>query len=199
MGKRLKMFDKIVFASKNKGKINEVKQLFSSINVTILPVSGDFEVVEDGKTFLDNAIIKARKAAEIMNCVSLADDSGLTVEALNGEPGVYSSRYADNDRNRINKLLKALENVPLARRNAEFVCSMALVSADGEVLHTTSGVCKGIIALEPKGSSGFGFDPVFFLPELNCTMAEISMEKKNTLSHRSKALRQMLSWISDNN
>lgn len=192
------MLDKIVFASKNKGKIREIKQLFSNINVDVLPAPEDFDVIEDGKTFLDNAIIKAKKAAALTNSVALADDSGLIVDALNGEPGVQSARYADTDKARIDRLLKALKEVPEGSRQARFICSMVLVAPDSELLHSTLGVCEGNIIFEPRGSDGFGFDPIFFVPEINLTMAEIPLEKKNTISHRSKALRQMLLWIENN-
>ncbi|MEW5822417.1 MAG: RdgB/HAM1 family non-canonical purine NTP pyrophosphatase [Cyanobacteriota bacterium] len=193
------MLDKIVFASKNKGKIREVKQLFSNINVEVLQVPEDFDVIENGETFLDNALIKAKKAVGLTRQVSLADDSGLMVDALNGEPGVHSSRYADTDIARISKLLKALEGIPCDKRTARFVCSLVLVSTKGEVLHSTSGVCEGTIIFEPRGSDGFGFDPVFLVPELNLTMAQIPLEQKNTLSHRARAFNQMLKWISVNN
>jgi XTP/dITP diphosphohydrolase len=193
------MLKRIVFASTNKGKIREVKQLFSNISVEVVPVPEPFEVIEDGATFLDNALIKARNAASLMNEVALADDSGLMVDALDGKPGVHSSRYAEGDSAKINKLLNALNNVPEEKRSARFICSMVLVSPSGEILYSTSGVCEGKIIFEPKGSDGFGFDPVFLVPELNLTMAQIPLEKKNTLSHRARALRQMLDWISDNN
>lgn len=193
------MLDKIVFASKNKGKIREVKQLFSNINVEVLQVPEDFDVIENGETFLDNALIKAKKAVDLTRQIALADDSGLMVDALNGEPGVHSSRYADTDIARITKLLKALEGMPCDKRTARFVCSLVLVSPKGEVLHSTSGVCEGKIIFEPRGSDGFGFDPVFLVPELNLTMAQIPLEQKNTLSHRARAFNQMLKWISVNN
>lgn len=198
MGQRLIMYDKIVFASKNKGKIREVKQLFSTIGVEVLSINGDFDPVEDGETFLDNAIIKAKEAVKITGKVSLADDSGLMVDALKGAPGVHSARYADTDEARINKLLKALENVEEGQRQARFVCSMALVSPECELLHSTSGACEGQIIYKPEGSDGFGYDPIFFLSDLNLTMAQIPLEKKNTISHRSRALRQMLEWLKKN-
>lgn len=192
------MYNKVVFASKNKGKIREVKQLFSSIGIEILTVPDDFEVIENGETFLENAVKKAKEAVKVTNTIALADDSGLMVDALNGEPGIHSSRYADNDTNRINKLLQALNNVPKEKRQARFICSMALVDKNGSLLHSTEGVCEGEIIFEPRGNDGFGFDPVFFLPELKLTMAEIPLEKKNTISHRSRAFSQMLQWIKAN-
>lgn len=197
MGKRLGMFDKIVFASKNKGKIREVKHLFSNINVDILSVPEDFDVIEDGETFLDNAIIKAKKAAELTSNIALADDSGLIVDALDGAPGVHSSRYADSDQSRINKLLAALVDIPEGNRQARFVCSMALISPVGKLIYSTSGVCEGDIIFEPRGNDGFGFDPVFLLKGSNLTMAEIPIDEKNKISHRSRALRQMLELISE--
>lgn len=192
------MIKKIVFASKNKGKVKEVKQLFAGIDVEVVEVPNDFHAVEDGESFLDNAIIKAKEAVKLTGNITLADDSGLIVDALDGRPGVHSSRYAEGDLSRIEKLLKEMEDVPEEKRQARFVCSMALVNSDGDLMHSTSGICEGKIIFEPKGKDGFGFDPVFFVPEINMTMAEIPLEKKNTLSHRAKALRQMLKWIEDN-
>lgn len=193
------MLDKIVFASKNKGKIREVKQLFSNLNIEILAVSDNFDVVEDGETFLDNAIIKAKEASRLLGYVALADDSGLVVDALDGAPGVHSSRYADGDLNRINKLLDAMKNVDESDRQARFVCSMALVNQDGELMHSTSGICEGEICYNPVGDDGFGYDPVFLVSDIGLTMAQIPLEKKNAISHRAKALRQMLNWIDKNN
>jgi XTP/dITP diphosphohydrolase len=199
MGQRLiKMLDNIVFASKNTGKIREVKQLFSGINVKILPAPETFDPVEDGKTFMENAIIKANEAARLTGKTSLADDSGLIVDALDGAPGVHSSRYADTDCARINKLLEAMKTIPQGERQARFFCSMVLIAPEGDILFSTSGVCEGEIIHEPRGNDGFGFDPVFFLKDKNLTMAEIPLEEKNTLSHRAKALRQMLDWITKN-
>ena len=192
------MYDKIVFASKNKGKIREVKQLFSSIGIDVLPPPEDFEVVEDGNTFLQNAFKKAKEAAMLTKSIALADDSGLIVDALNGEPGIHSSRYAKDDKTRINKLLQELKDVPKEKRQARFVCAMALVDKEGTLLHSTEGICEGEIIFESRGNDGFGFDPVFYLPALNFTMAEIPLEIKNNISHRAKAFKQMLNWISAN-
>lgn len=192
------MIKKIVFASKNKGKIREVRQLFSSIDVEIVEAPENFDAIEDGETFLDNAIIKAREAARLTGNITLADDSGLIVDALNGRPGVHSSRYAKDDQSRIVKLLNEMKDIPDGARQARFVCSMVLVAPDASIEHSTSGVCEGNIIFEPKGKDGFGFDPVFFVPEVNMTMAEIPLEKKNTISHRAKALTQMLKWIENN-
>jgi XTP/dITP diphosphohydrolase len=192
------MLESIVFASKNKGKIREVKQLFAGINVEILPVPDIFDPLENGETFLDNAKIKAIEAVKLTQQAALADDSGLVVDALDGAPGVHSSRYAENDSARIHKLLDAMKNVADDKRTARFVCAMALVDQKGTVLHMTSGVCEGLIIHEPRGSDGFGFDPIFFVSEKNCTLAQIPLEEKNTLSHRAKALKKMLDWIHKN-
>ncbi|MGD9579826.1 MAG: RdgB/HAM1 family non-canonical purine NTP pyrophosphatase [Vampirovibrionia bacterium] len=192
------MIDKIVFASKNKGKIREVNQLFSNLGIEILQVPEEFDVVENGKTFLDNAIIKAKAATRLCNCIALADDSGLVVDALNGEPGVHSSRYADGDQNRIAKLLNAMKNVEKGYRQARFICSMALVKPGGELIHSTMGVCEGEIDFEPQGNDGFGYDPIFYVTELGMTMAQIPLEKKNTISHRAKAFKQMFKWVEKN-
>lgn len=192
------MFDRIVFASKNKGKIREIKQLFANINIEVLSVPDNFEAIENGQTFLDNAIIKAKKAVDITGLPAIADDSGLNVDALGGKPGVHSSRYAKDDQSRIKKLLDDMKNVPEKDRTARFVCSMALVSSEGNLLYSTSGTCEGRIIFQPEGTDGFGFDPVFLVSDLNLTMAQIPLEQKNTISHRAKAFRHMLTWFENN-
>jgi len=155
------------------------------------------EVIEDGLTFRENAEKKARATAAHTGLPSLADDSGLVVDALGGEPGVYSARYSGghaNDEGNITLVLKKLEGVPARERTARFVCDLALALPDGSVTHT-EGVCEGSIAAARTGTGGFGYDPIFFLPELGLTMAQIPLEKKNTLSHRARAIAQMVPFI----
>jgi XTP/dITP diphosphohydrolase len=150
-------------------------------------------VSEEGETFEENARLKAVALAAESGYVALADDSGLEVDALGGEPGVLSARYAGEgatDRERVNYLLRKLKGIPWERRTARFRCVIAVATPEGRV-ELCSGECPGVISLEPAGSQGFGYDPVFYLPELRKTMAELSLDEKNQLSHRGKAARQV--------
>ena len=142
---------------------------------------------EKGDTFLDNALVKGRYYAGLGTTLTLADDSGLEVDALEGRPGIFSSRYAPSDKERISRLLEELEGVPHASRGARFVCTAVLVHPDG-AWNSNVGYCHGWIAGEPRGDNGFGFDPVFFIPSRSMTMAELSMEEKNKISHRAVAI-----------
>ncbi len=184
---------RIVVATRNKGKIKEIKEILNSIDINAISMAErgiDIEVNEDGATFKENAFKKAKEIMEICGEVTLADDSGLEVDYLGGAPGVCSARYAgenatDNDRNR--KLLKELEGVPLEKRSARFVCAIACVFPNGETIET-QGECEGFIAIEPKGSNGFGYDPVFYVKDYDLMMAELDTGIKNRISHRAKAL-----------
>lgn len=154
-------------------------------------------VVEDGQTFRENAVKKALTVAEILKEWTLADDSGLEVDALGGAPGVYSARFAGepgDDRKNNEKLLRLLAGVPSEQRTARFRCVLALASPEGEVW-TTERTCEGLIGLAPRGDQGFGYDPLFYLPELGVTMAELPEEKKNEISHRGKAMRDLLTHL----
>ncbi len=197
----------IVFASGNEhkvGEINSIAQAFAASkgdvkNVSkvefVLPSVG-FDPVEDGKTFVENAKIKAVAASRIEHGgrkLFLADDSGLFIDALGGEPGLKSARYAPTNDERIEKVLKNLESTE--NRTAYFVCAMVLCDEAGKVLHTVEGFCHGKIALEPQGERGFGYDPIFIPDGYYCTIAQLSNEEKNEISHRGKALREMLEWI----
>ena len=151
------------------------------------------EVEETGKTLEENACLKAVSLAEESGLLSLADDSGLEVDALGGEPGPMSARYAGTgatDKDRVNYLLKRMEGIPPHKRTARFRCVIAVAKPDGTV-KTCSGECHGVITREPKGETGFGYDPIFYLPEFNKTMAELPLEIKNKVSHRGKAARQV--------
>ena len=188
---------KIVFATSNPHKLKEINEITASYGVKdiefILPPQG-FDPVEDGKTFEENSLIKAREASKLAGMPALADDSGLCVECLNGAPGIYSARYASTPQARIDKLLGAV--APYENRKAKFVCAMTLTNSDGSVLFADRGECFGEIAHKQAGSGGFGYDPVFLVDGKNgLTMAEISEEEKNEVSHRGRALRKVLDFL----
>lgn len=184
------MIEKIVLATGNKGKLREFRGLLEGVFgniVSLNDLESPPEVTEDGETFRENALKKARAIAAYSGIPALADDSGLEVEALGGRPGVYSARYAGEgavDTDNIAKLLSELQGV--ANRKARFVCFIALVTPGGKEV-TAEGTCEGVILTEPRGEGGFGYDPVFFLPEYDKTMAEIPGELKNKISHRARA------------
>ena len=184
---------RLVLATHNHGKRREWQALLEGLPVTlVLPDELDLSepVEETGRTYLENALLKARTLAA-SGLPALADDSGLEVEALEGAPGLHSARYIlGGDEVRYRALLRALEGVPPERRGARFRCVAALVLPDGREFHT-EGVCEGVIQTAPSGEGGFGYDPVFFLPEQGCTMAELSFEAKNRISHRARAAQAM--------
>ena len=177
----------IIFATGNQEKMKEIPILsMKEAGITA-------DIVENGKTFEENAIIKAKTIMELTGDMALADDSGLEIDYLNGEPGIYSARYMGEDtsydiKNR--SLIERLEGVPEEKRTARFVCSIACALPDGRIL-TSRGTMEGHIGYEIKGSNGFGYDPIFYLPEFGCTSAELSPDQKNEVSHRGKALREM--------
>ena len=182
---------KLVIATKNQGKLIELKEILSDLDYEILSLN-DYpdapEVEETGETFKDNAILKAQAYANYTDEMVLADDSGLEVDALDGAPGVYSSRFAEIDQARIAKLLNLLKDIPQDKRTARFKCVIAVCDQDQNI-KTAEGTLEGIIAFEPKGNSGFGYDPVMFVPEYNLTVAEMDNSLKNSISHRGKALK----------
>ena len=185
----------IVVATHNPGKAREHARLLETreIQVKTLADCGVTEVPEEtGTTFLENARIKARAAMEATGLLSLADDSGLCVDALGGAPGVQSARFTEPGQ-RTQTLLRMMEGE--TNRKARFVCAVALVYPDGREV-TAEGTCEGEITLEPRGTNGFGYDPVFFIPALGRTMAEMTSEEKDALSHRGAALRQLLEKLS---
>jgi XTP/dITP diphosphohydrolase len=188
------MTRKLLVATHNPGKVREYRELLAElpIEVTYLDAEGiTQEVEETGETFTDNAILKATSYARVSGLWTWADDSGLEVDALDGAPGVYSSRYAGpgaTDADRYRKLLDALTGVPWAQRTARFRCVVALATPGGPV-QTADGRCEGLIAFGPAGSNGFGYDPVFFLPERGATMAQLPPEIKHQISHRGLAAR----------
>lgn len=185
---------KIVIASSNVGKLREFSELFAQLPYQFIPQS-EFSIPdadETGTTFLENALLKARHAAKLSGLPAIADDSGLIVDALNGAPGIYSARYAGdhgNAQKNNEKLLRELVAVPTVKRQAHFHCCLVFVrDADDPDPIIAMADWHGIIAPEAKGTNGFGYNPVFYLPEYNCTVAELSDELKNKLSHRGKAL-----------
>lgn len=185
----------IIFATKNKGKIKEIQAILGSdfIVKTMEEAGINIDVVEDGTTFEQNAI---KKAVEIMNIsqkIVLADDSGLEIDYLNKEPGVYSARYLGEDTPydiKNQKIIERLKDAKDNERTARFVSVVALAMPGKEPI-TTKGTIEGVIAYEPKGENGFGYDPIFYIPYLKCTSAELSLEEKNKISHRGKALKEM--------
>lgn len=192
------MSKKIVLATQNENKVIEIINLIASTDIEVIRVNGKFAPEENGKTFEENAYIKALAAAKIMSLPALADDSGLMVQALNGNPGIYSARYADTNEARINRVLLELKNSGSENRKAQFICAMALILPDGKILYSCLGKCNGLIIDTPTGNHGFGYDPIFYIPELDKTMAELSLEEKNKISHRANALNCMINWIKQN-
>jgi XTP/dITP diphosphohydrolase len=190
------MTEKIVFATGNAGKMREIRLILEDLGMEIQSMKEagiQADIVENGSTFEENAEIKAKAVSAYTDAIVLADDSGLEIDYLNKEPGVLSARYMGEDTSYYIKnanLISRLEGVPEEQRTARFVCAIAAVLPDGRILHTR-GTIEGIIGYEERGEGGFGYDPIFFLPEYGCTTAELSMEQKNELSHRGKALGAM--------
>ena len=189
----------ILIATNNLGKVKEIKDILDGHQIKILTMK-DFphlpKIEEDGKTYQENAFKKARKISEYSGKICLADDSGLEIEYLKEKPGIYSSRWGNSDEERINKVLKLLENVPINKRNAKFVCAVVLVFPDGKT-YMVKEECKGSITFSPKGEHGFGYDPIFLVPEYNKTFAELGDKIKNQISHRGKAMRRMVDIINE--
>jgi len=195
------MGNRVVLASNNTGKVREIGQLLSDQAIEVLP-QNDFgvpEVEETGLTFVENAILKARNAAHFAGLPAIADDSGIEVDALNGAPGIYSARFAGSDasdEDNLQKLLAELKDVPEAKRSARFQCLMVYMRHENDPTPLIfQGTWEGRILFEPRGSGGFGYDPVFFVPDQNCTSAELAPEDKNRLSHRGQALRQLVAAL----
>ncbi len=182
--------------------MKEIRAILADLGVPVLSMKEagiTAEIVEDGKTFEENADIKARTIMELTGDVVLADDSGLEIDWLNGEPGIYSARYMGEDTSydiKNSHLIQLLDGVPQEQRTARFVCVISAAFPDGRILHGR-GTIEGIIGYEIKGENGFGYDPIFYLPEYGCTTAELPTEKKNELSHRGKALREIKMKLRD--
>jgi len=186
------LYGNLLLATNNEGKLREYQGLLKGIPFEIITMADQgitAEVAEIGKSFEENATLKATSLAAISGLLSLADDSGLEVDALDGEPGTLSHRYAgDNatDADRVNFLLSKLRDVPEMQRTAQFRCVIAIAEPNGKV-ELCSGICPGIIIAKPRGDNGFGYDPIFLIPELGKTMAELTLEEKNLISHRARA------------
>jgi XTP/dITP diphosphohydrolase len=196
-----KNVDKVVLATGNKGKVKELARMLSGLGIEVLPQS-EFavtEVAETGSTFVENAIIKARHAAKQTGLPAIADDSGLAVDALGGAPGVYSARYSGDqatDQSNIIKLLAAMADIPKERRQAKFLCVLVFMRhADDPTPIICQGEWGGEITTEQQGENGFGYDPIFWVEEQNCSSAQLSPEQKNVLSHRGKALKLLLTQL----
>jgi XTP/dITP diphosphohydrolase len=177
---------KLVIASGNTGKIKEFRDYLADLGVALILKPDSIDVEETGTTFIENAHLKASQVAIATGEWAIADDSGLEVMALNGAPGVLSARYADTDSDRINRVLSELKDQ--ANREAQFVCAIAIASPDGAIAADAVGLCKGEIADAPRGSGGFGYDPIFLIPEFQQTFGEIPPEVKAKISHRANAL-----------
>ncbi|MFH2093281.1 MAG: XTP/dITP diphosphatase [Pseudomonadota bacterium] len=198
----------LVLATTNQGKTREIKALLNGFDIEIKDLS-DFgpipEVIEDGKTFDDNAYLKASFTARVLGYPVMADDSGLCVESLDGAPGVFSARYAGQDATDADNVQKMLADLKDSKnRNAAFKCVISIAVPTGAAL-TYEGECKGVITTEPAGENGFGYDPLFYYPDLGRTFAQLSMEEKSQVSHRGKALKQVademdkiIDWIDIN-
>lgn len=188
--------ERIIFATGNAGKMKEIREIMGDMGVEILSMKEagiKADIDENGTTFVENAIIKATEIAKQTKDIVLADDSGLEIDFLNKEPGVYSARYLGEDTPydiKNQALLDRLKGVPKEKRTARFVCAIAAALTDGEVL-TTEATIEGYIGDAPAGENGFGYDPIFYVEEYGCSMAELTDAQKNEISHRGKALREM--------
>jgi len=193
---------RLIVASNNNHKVQEIKDILKPLGIEVVSLKEagiNIEVVEDGKTFEENAYKKAKVIYDLTKEAVLADDSGLEVYALNNAPGVYSARFAGEECNykkNNEKLLKLLEDVPDDKRGARFVCTMILITKEGKIIKSI-GTIEGVISRELKGTNGFGYDPLFIVPELNKTFAELSEEEKNKISHRARALENLKELLRD--
>jgi XTP/dITP diphosphohydrolase len=187
---------RLIAATMNKGKLKEIKEIMAGLPFDVVSMDEAgfaVDIEETGSTFEENALIKARTIAEASNEIVMADDSGLSVDYLDGAPGIYSARFGGegaSDADKYLKLLGMLDGVEKEKRTARFICAIAVVFPDGSSF-TVRGALEGIIGTEPKGTNGFGYDPVMHLPELGKTVAELDSETKNRISHRGKALELM--------
>ena len=188
---------RLLIATTNPGKVKEFQALFSGLDLELVDLNDvgiTNDVEETGTTFAENAELKARAYAAMSGLLTLADDSGIEVEAMDGRPGIYSARYGANNGDRIAKMLAEIKEVPDEKRSARFQCAITLAWPAGRY-QTVIGSCDGIIAHEPRGSGGFGFDPIFYFPEYGQTLAELPLEVKNQISHRGKAAQQARSIL----
>jgi XTP/dITP diphosphohydrolase len=188
--------EKLIFATGNENKMKEIRMILADCGYEILSMKEagiDVDIVEDGKTFEENAVIKATAISKLAGCLVLADDSGLEVDAMDKAPGIYSARWEGEDTPysvKNQKIIDNLKDVPEEKRTARFVCAIAAAFPDGRVV-TRRGTIEGLIAHKPAGENGFGYDPIFYVPEFKKTTAELSPEEKNKVSHRGKALQMI--------
>jgi XTP/dITP diphosphohydrolase len=186
------MPQELVIASKNKGKIREIRQIYADLPVSVVEVAVLPDVVEDGESFSANARKKAVEIARHTGKWALADDSGLEVDALKGAPGIHSARWSGGgDEANNDKLLRELQDVAPPARTARYRAVVVVADPSGRIVAETNGSCEGLIGFERKGSGGFGYDPLFVVPQFGCTMAELSSETKHSISHRGEALRRL--------
>ena len=190
----------IILGTGNEHKVFEINEIVKACgydNIKFISAPKGFDPIEDGSTFEENSYIKAKEASKLSGRISMADDSGLCIDALNGAPGLYSARYAGTQDTKIERVLNELEGKD--NRSAKFVCCMTLVDENGEIIHTSKGECHGQIIKERRGSNGFGYDPIFMPDGYDITIAEMSEKGKNSISHRGNALRKMLEFIKNTN
>lgn len=193
---------RIIFATGNEGKMKEIRMILKDLDCQVLSMKEagiEADIIEDGTTFEENAIIKAKTIMEMTGDIVLADDSGLEVDAMDKAPGVYSARFMGENTSydiKNNYILEQVKGLPMEKRSARFVCVIACVIPDGRIL-TTRGAFEGFIGESIEGENGFGYDPIFWVPEFGCTSAELSPEVKNEVSHRGKALNSMKDKLKD--
>lgn len=180
----------VVVATGNPGKLKEMKAYLGDLDWALQLKPDGLDIDETGTTFVENARLKASEVAKALGQWAIADDSGLEVDALDGAPGLYSARYADSDQARIDRVLRELEGQP--HRGAQFACALALARPDGTIALETLGICRGEILTAPRGSRGFGYDPIFYVPSLGRTFAELAPAEKEAHSHRGIAFRQLM-------
>ncbi len=185
-----KAIKQLVVATGNLGKLREMEAYLEGLGFTLQLKPADLEVEETGQTFAENACLKASQVAQATGQWAIADDSGLAVDSLNGAPGIYSARYASSDAACIERLLKELAGEE--NRQAQFVCAIAIARPDGAIALQADGICRGEILHSPRGSGGFGYDPVFYIPEQNLTFAEMAASVKRAISHRGQAFRHLI-------
>ncbi|HHP7243086.1 MAG TPA: RdgB/HAM1 family non-canonical purine NTP pyrophosphatase [Elainellaceae cyanobacterium] len=186
---------KLVVATGNPGKLDEMQAYLSDLPCQLVLKPAALEVEETGQTFMENACLKASQVAKVVGEWAIADDSGLAVDALGGAPGLYSARYGKTNDERIHRLLSELNGE--SNRTAQFICAIAIARPDGSIALQSQGVCRGEILDKPRGTSGFGYDPVFFVPEHELTFAEMPSATKHHISHRGQAFQQLLPTLSD--
>lgn len=188
---------KLIVATSNPGKLRELQEYLTEVDWELQLKPNDLEIEETGNTFMANACLKASQVAKALGEWAIADDSGLVIDALGGAPGIYSARYGKSDLDRIDRVLKELGDTK--NRQAQFVCAIAIARRDGSIALSAEGVCKGEILHAPRGTKGFGYDPIFYVPTLQQTFGEMNSEIKNQISHRGKAFEILLPALKELN